>query len=91
MKNDPSRGISLVLLSIAVSIDALAIGLSLALIGISVWTPAFAIGVITGLMSWLGLSIGNVLGKRFGNVMEIIGGLVLIGIGVRIVLSHLLV
>ena len=88
-KNDPSRGLTMVLLSIAVSIDALAIGLSLALIGISVWTPAIAIGVVTGIMSWLGLSIGNRLGKRFGNVMEIIGGIVLIGIGVRIVISHL--
>jgi putative Mn2+ efflux pump MntP len=87
--SDLSRGWTMVLLSIAVSIDALAIGLSLALIGVFVWYPAIVIGVVTGLMSLLGLRIGNGLGRRFGNVMEIIGGLVLIGIGVRIVAAHL--
>jgi putative Mn2+ efflux pump MntP len=89
-KNDPSRGLTMVLLSIAVSIDALAIGLSLALIGVSVWYPAIVIGVVTGLLSLVGLLIGNKLGKKFGHFMEILGGLVLIGIGVRIVLEHLL-
>lgn len=88
-KNDPSRGWTMVLLSIAVSIDALAIGLSLALIGVFVWYPAIVIGVVTGLMSLLGLRIGNRLSRRFGNVMEIVGGLVLVGIGVRIVVEHL--
>ncbi len=91
---DPSRGWTMVLLSIAVSIDALAIGLSLALIGVSVWYPATVIGIVTGLMSWLGLRLGNTLGRKvggkFGKLMEIIGGLVLLGIGLRILLSHLL-
>lgn len=87
---DPSRGWTMVLLSIAVSIDALAVGLSLGLIGIPVWYPAIVIGVVTGLLSLLGLRIGNGLGAKFGKVMEIVGGLVLIGIGVRILLSHLL-
>ena len=89
-KNDPSRGLTMVLLSIAVSIDALAIGLSLALVGVSVWYPAIVIGVVTGLMSWLGLCIGNRLGEKFGKRMEIVGGIVLILIGVRILLAHLL-
>jgi manganese efflux pump family protein len=89
-KSDPSRGWTMVLLSIAVSIDALAIGLSLALIGVSVWYPAIVIGVVTGLLSLVGLRIGNKLGEKFGHVMEIIGGLVLIGIGARIVVAHLL-
>ncbi|MDO9349472.1 MAG: manganese efflux pump MntP family protein [Anaerolineales bacterium] len=89
-KNDPSRGWSLILLSIAVSIDALAIGLSLALIGVTIWYPAVVIGVVTGLVSWLGLRLGNVLGGKFGKRMEIAGGIVLILIGARIVLSHLL-
>lgn len=88
--NDPSRGWSLILLSIAVSIDALAIGLSLALIGVTIWLPAVVIGVVTGLVSWLGLRLGNVLGGKFGKRMEIAGGIVLILIGVRIVVSHLL-
>jgi putative Mn2+ efflux pump MntP len=88
-KNDPSRGWSLVMLSIATSIDALAIGLSLAIIGVTIWYPAVVIGVVTGLVSWLGLRLGNKLGERFGNRMEIIGGAILILIGVRIVLSHI--
>jgi putative Mn2+ efflux pump MntP len=90
-KNDPSRGWSLILLSIAVSIDALAIGLSLALIGVTIWYPAVVIGVVTGLISWLGLGLGNVLGAKFGKRMEIAGGVVLILIGVRIVLAHVLI
>lgn len=89
-RNDPSRGWTLVLLSIAVSIDALAIGLSLALIGVTIWYPAVVIGMVTGLVSWLGLRLGNVLGGKFGKRMEIAGGIVLISIGVRIVVSHLL-
>lgn len=88
--NDPSRGWSLILLSIAVSIDALAIGLSLALIGVTICYPAMVIGVVTGLVSWLGLRLGNMLGAKFGKRMEIAGGIVLILIGVRIVVSHLL-
>jgi putative Mn2+ efflux pump MntP len=89
-KKDPSRGWILVMLSIAVSIDALAIGLSLAFLGISVWYPATVIGLITGLLSWLGLRIGDQVGKHWGKRMEIIGGFVLIGIGIRIVVTHLL-
>ena len=47
--NDPSRGMTLILLSVAVSMDALAVGLSLGLLGIFVWYPAIIIGVVTGL------------------------------------------
>jgi len=88
-QNDPSRGWTLILLSIAVSIDALAIGLSLAIIGVAIWYPAVVIGLVTGLVSWLGLRLGNVLGAKLGEKMEIVGGLVLFGIGVRILLVHL--
>jgi len=88
-KNDPSRGWNMVLLSVAVSIDALAIGLSLALIHVDIWYPAVVIGVVTSLMSLVGLRLGNQLGRKFGKRMEIIGGIVLILIGVRIVVNHL--
>jgi len=87
---DPSRGWTLVMLSLAVSIDALAIGLSLALVGVSIWYPAVVIGVVTALMTWFGLRVGDGLGKKFGKRMEVIGGIVLIGIGLRILASHLL-
>ncbi len=90
-KNDPSRGWTLVLLSIAVSIDALAVGLSLGIIGVAIWVPAVVIGIVTGLVSWLGLRLGNKLGGRFGKRMEIAGGIILILLGIRILLAHLLV
>ncbi len=89
-KNDPSRGWTLVLLALATSIDALAIGFSLGLVGVTIWYPAVVIGVVTGLISWLGIRLGNRLGARFGKRMEIIGGIILILMGVRILLSHLL-
>lgn len=86
---DPSRGWTLVLLSIAVSVDALAVGLSLGLLGIVVWYPALIIGVVTGLLSLVGLRLGHRFGKRFGRSVEIIGGLLLIGIGLQILIPNL--
>ncbi len=88
--SDPSRGWTLVLLSFAVSIDALAVGLSLGVLGILVWYPAIVIGLVTALLSLAGLRLGNDFGKRLGKPVEIIGGVVLIGIGLRILLSHLM-
>jgi manganese efflux pump family protein len=90
-RNDPSRGWTLILLAFATSIDALAVGFSLGLVGVTIWYPAVVIGVVTGLISWLGIFLGNRLGQKFGKRMEIIGGIVLIVIGVRILLAHLLV
>ena len=87
--NDPSRGWTLVLLSIAVSVDALAVGLSLGLLGIFVWYPAIIIGFVTGIISLIGLRIGNRLGKGLGRSVEIFGGIILIVIGLQIVISHL--
>jgi manganese efflux pump family protein len=89
IQKDPSRGWTMVLLSIAVSIDALAVGLSLGVLGIIIWTPALVIGLVTGALSLIGLRVGNKVGKRFGKPVEILGGLVLIGIGVGILMSHL--
>jgi putative Mn2+ efflux pump MntP len=86
--HDPSRGWTMVLLSIAVSVDALVVGISLGVLGIFVWYPAIMIGVVTGVLSLIGLRIGRIVGKKFGKPVEIIGGLVLIGIGVRILFFH---
>jgi len=88
--NDPSRGWTMVLLSVAVSVDALVVGISLGVLGIFVWYPAILIGVVTGVLSLVGLRVGRIVGKKFGKPVEIIGGLVLIGIGLRILLIHLL-
>jgi len=86
---DPSRGWTMVMLSIAVSIDALAIGLSLALLDVTIWTLALVIGLVTGVLSLIGLRVGNGFGKRYGKPVEVLGGLILVGIGVRIVVLHL--
>jgi putative Mn2+ efflux pump MntP len=88
--NDPTRGATLVLLSVATSIDALAVGLSLAVLGVTIWYPVAVIGVVTACLSFLGLQLGTRLGIRFGKYMEMGGGGLLIVIGIRIVLSHLL-
>ena len=87
--SDPSRGRMLVILAIATSIDALAVGLSLAMLRVSIVVPVIVIGVLTAALSWFGLHIGNRLGLRFGKRMEVLGGLILIGIGLRILISHL--
>jgi putative Mn2+ efflux pump MntP len=89
-KANPSRSWTLVMLSIATSLDALAVGFSLGLVGVTIWYPAVVIGVVTGLVSWLGILLGNRLGVKFGKRMEIIGGIILIFIGIWIVLSHFL-
>ncbi len=86
---DPSRGKSLILLAVATSIDALAVGLSLAMLKVTILLPAVIIGVITYSLSMVGLLTGRLLGEKFGKRMEIIGGLILIGIGLRVLITHL--
>jgi len=87
---DPSRGLTLVMLSIATSIDALAVGLSLALLDVNVFWSALLIGGVSASLSLVGLTLGNQLGIRFGKTMEVIGGVILIGIGMRVLITHLL-
>ena len=88
-KNDPSRGMTMVMLSVATSIDALAIGLSLAMLEVNIWYPSIMIGVITTVMSFFAIKIGVKLGVLFGKKMEIFGGIILIFIGTRILFFHL--
>jgi putative Mn2+ efflux pump MntP len=80
----------LLILSVATSIDALAVGLSFSLLRVSITTPVIAIGVVTFLLSLAGFSFGNKLGKFFKHKVQIIGGIVLIAIGIKILLEHLL-
>ncbi len=86
---DPSRGLTLVMLSVATSIDALAVGLSLALLDVNVLWSALLIGGVSAVLSLVGLLLGNQLGLRFGKSMEILGGIILLGIGLRVVITHL--
>lgn len=87
---DPSKGKMLVVLSVATSIDALAIGFSIALLGIDIWYPAVIIGIITGALSYIGIRAGNFLGNKFGKKMELVGGVILIVIGLKIFFEHFL-
>jgi putative Mn2+ efflux pump MntP len=80
----------LLILSIATSIDALAVGITLSLITSSIVTAVIIIGLITFALSYLGVFVGQKLGHFFENKIEAVGGLVLIGIGLKIVLEHLL-
>lgn len=76
--------------SLATSIDAFAVGISFALLKLSISTPVIIIGVITFFASVIGLRLGKYLGKRSSKFIEIIGGLVLIFIGTKILLEHTL-
>jgi len=88
--NDPSRGFTLVMLSVATSIDALAIGLSLAMLDVNIWYPSVIIGVVTASLAFFSIMIGKKIGARVGKRMEIFGGVILIIIGIRILVTHLL-
>ncbi len=80
----------LLMLSVATSIDALAVGVSFAFLKIaSIAIPVIIIGVVTFLLSFLGTSAGNKLGSFLGKKIEIVGGLILIGIGLKILFEHL--
>ncbi|MEE9530637.1 MAG: manganese efflux pump, partial [Syntrophobacteria bacterium] len=89
-KRDPTKGGTMVMLSVATSIDALAVGLSLSFLRISIWYPALVIGVVAGLFTIIGLHLGRFLSSRtrLGHYAELIGGVVLLGIGVNILYEH---
>lgn len=87
---DPSKGWSLVTLSTATSVDALAVGLSLAALGISVWYPSVIIGVITLGMSMASILLGERAGRWLGRKGQVAGGIVLLVIACKIVLEHAL-
>jgi len=87
---DQTRGWTLVMLSVATSIDALAVGFSISLLNVSIWMPALIIGVVAGVFSVMGLQIGERIGsaKRLSFYAETIGGIVLIAIGFNILYEH---
>ena len=88
-EQDPSTGKILVILSFATSIDAFAVGLSIAFIKVPVFLTVIMIGIVALLLSAVGLFAGVRLGAAFGKRMEIVGGLILLGIGIRVVITHL--
>ena len=90
MEERPKQSIkTMLLLAIATSIDALAVGISFACIQVRLWSSVLIIGLTTFAFSVLGVSIGNVFGSKFEKSAEIIGGMILILIGLKILLEHL--
>jgi putative Mn2+ efflux pump MntP len=87
-KVDQTRGWPLLLLSIATSIDALAVGFSFSILKNPILFPAVIIGIVCFVMTTVGMIFGKVLAKLFGRKVEIFGGLVLIAIGVKILIDH---
>lgn len=83
---------TLVLLTLAVgtSIDAFAVGISFALLDVKIWEAGILIGSVTFLASMTAIRIGKSAGERLGNKVEIVGGVILIAIGIKIFLEHML-
>lgn len=88
-RKDPSRGLTLVMLSVATSIDAVAVGLSLGVLGEEILFPSIVIGLVCLVLSWVGTVIGKKIGERGGAWVERFGGGILILIGAKIVFDHL--
>jgi len=80
---------SLLVLAVATSIDALAVGVSFAFIEAGILIPCLIIGLSTFAISFLGALLGEAAAERWGKAMEVAGGIVLIGIGVRILIIHM--
>ena len=79
---------SMLLLAIATSIDALAVGITLAFLKVNLAASVSFIGVITFLLSALGIRIGNIFGVKYKSKAELVGGVILICMGLKILLEH---
>lgn len=88
-RNDNVDFKTMIVLAIATSIDALAVGITFAFLKTSIVLPVIFIGVITFFMSLLGVKLGNKFGDKFQNKAELLGGVILILIGLKILVEHL--
>ena len=88
-RGDPTRGLTLIILSVATSIDALAVGIGLAFLNTGILYPSIVIGIVAFGMTIIGMVFARVLGRLLGRKVEIIGGVILIGIGIKILIEHL--
>lgn len=88
-REDPTRGWTLLMLSVATSIDALAVGMTMALLKTPILYPSAVIGIVAFAMTMAGMLAGRRLASLFGRKVELLGGLILIGIGVQILIEHM--
>ncbi len=89
MKVGPLKVYTLLLLSLGTSIDALVVGVSFSFLSLSILIPSLIIGGVTLFLSWGGVFIGHRFGLLIGGRAEVVGGLFLIGMGVKILIEHL--
>jgi len=87
---NPLKFTVLIGMAIATSIDALVVGFSFALVDMNIYWVIIAIGMVTFIVAMVGMLFGKKIGARLGKKMEIIGGIILFGIGIKILLSHIL-
>ena len=84
-----SKSTSMLILAIATSIDALAVGVTFAFLKVNIWKSILVIGITTFIFSFVGVKIGNVFGSRYSKTAEIVGGVILIVLGIKILIEHL--
>jgi len=88
-ETDPLSFLYIIGISLATSIDALVVGFSFACLGLPIFSTVLIIGIITFIISMLGILAGKKTGERSGKKMEIIGGIILFCIGLKILIEHL--
>jgi manganese efflux pump family protein len=89
-RKDPTKGWTMVMLSVATSLDALAVGFSLSMINVSIWAPAAVIGVVAGIFTTAGMHLGKRMARaaRVRRWADGLGGAVLLIIGINILMQH---
>ena len=88
-RHEESRGLRLLGLAVATSLDALAIGVSISMLKVTIWTPALVIAVVTAVLCAFGMQAGRRIGTRIGRRAEVVGGIILVCVGVMILIKHL--
>jgi putative Mn2+ efflux pump MntP len=78
----------MLMMAVATSIDALAVGVSFAVLAVDIWSAVAIIGATTFLLSIIGLKIGNIFGSRYKSKAEFLGGAVLLLLGIKILIEH---
>jgi manganese efflux pump family protein len=89
-QRDLNKTFILLTIALGTSIDAFAVGISFAILKVRIWSAGVVIGAVTFLASMTAIRIGKSAGERLGNKVEIFGGLILIAIGIKIFLEHIL-
>jgi putative Mn2+ efflux pump MntP len=87
---DLSKALVLLTIALGTSIDAFAVGISFAILNVKIWSSGIIIGAVTFLASMTAIRIGKSAGERLGNKVEIVGGVILIAIGIKIFIEHML-